>query len=155
MLINNQFGELIMVEIKINVPNEVFEFIKKKVEEGYFNNIEDYILHAIHLLSELYGIGGISILEKILDMWMTKTRQEKLSELSEDEIYVLSLFRGSTFLYPEELWARALEDAMIKGIKPKEKSKIFKAVEELVKKGYLQELKKDGEKIIKILKRVN
>jgi len=144
-----------MVEIKIDVPDEVLEFIKKKVEEGYFNNVEDFILHAIHLLSELYGMGGVSILERIVTMWMPKTKPEKPSELSEDEMYVLSLFRESTFLYPEEIWARALEDAMIKGTKPKEKDKIFKAVEELVKKGYLQELKKDGEKIIKILKKVN
>ncbi len=144
-----------MVEIKIDVPNEVLEFIKKKVEEGYFNTPEDFILHAIHLLSELYGIGGFSILEKIIGMLAPKPKTKKVPELSEDELYVLSLFRESTFLYPEEIWARALEDAMNRGVKPKDKDKIFKTVEELIKKGYLQELKKDGERIIKILKKVN
>ncbi|RLI15542.1 hypothetical protein DRO49_05410, partial [Candidatus Bathyarchaeota archaeon] len=74
-------------------------------------------------------------------------------ELTEEETYVLSLFRESTFLYPEELWARALEDSIVRGVSPPKKEELFKAVENLIKRGYLQELKKNGERIIKILKK--
>ncbi len=144
-----------MVEIKVDVPSEVLEFIKRKVEEGYFSSVEEFILHAVHFLTELYGIGGVSIIEKTLATLAPKARVKEIKELSEDEMYVLSLFRESTFLYPEEIWARALEDAMIRGIKPKNKETIFQAVENLIKKGYLQELKKDGDRIIKIVKRVD
>jgi len=143
-----------MVKITVDIPEEIIKFIEKKISEGLFSSKEEFIMHAVRLLAELYGIGGISILEKLITVFTEKKKPLRPSELSEEEAYILSLFRESTFLYPEEIWARVLEDSMIRGIKPLKKEIVFNTIEKLVEKGYLQKLKKDGETIIKILKRV-
>lgn len=144
-----------MVKITIDLPEELVNFIDKKVKEKLFQSREDYIVHAARLLAELYGIGGVSLLNQIISKVLPSKKPKAAPELTEEEAYVLSLFRESTFLYPEELWARALEDSIVRGVSPPKKEELFKAVENLIKRGYLQELKKNGEPIIKILKKVN
>ena len=107
-----------MVKIEVDVPDEILSFIDKKISEGLFSSREEFITHAIRFLAELYGFGGFALVDKILE-YITRTRKIKEGiELSETELYVLSLFRESTFLYPEEIWARALEDAYIRSTKP-------------------------------------
>ena len=140
--------------ITIAIPDKVMAFINKKVSEGYFSSIEDFVKHAIYLLSELYGLPGTSTIEKLLNKLQLSTSiQATEGGLSKEEIYVLSLFGNNTFLYKEEIYARALGDAMRRRQKPYSKEKIMEIVDSLVQKGILEKIEKGPNIIIKKLER--
>jgi len=135
--------------ITISIPNKVIDFINEKIAEGLFSSVEDFVKHAVYLLSELYGLPGTSIIEKLVRNLPPLRAQTAETDLSRDEMYILSLFGNNTFLYQEEIYARALGDAMRRRQKPYSKEKVMEIVDRLVEKGILEKIEKGPNIIIK------
>ncbi len=144
-----------MVEIKIDISDELLKFVDKLIEKGTFSSRKEFFQHAIRLLAELYGYTPISLIDKLVSKLIEKKTPSMPTELSEEERNILLLFRESTFLYPEEIWARAIENAYITGTKPPTKEKVYELIDKLVKKGFLERIKRNGETLIKILRKVD
>jgi len=136
------------VEVKVEIPRKLYEFILKKIEEELFDSVEDYILYSVRLLSELYGFQGVSILDKIVEKVLMR-KGVKPSELSELEQWVLDTFGKSKFLFLDEYYSLILKDAMLRNVKPPSKEEFYKAIDKLVEKGYLEKIERDKDIIIR------
>ena len=72
--------------IKIRIPEKILAFIDQLIEKKIFETREEFILHAIRLLAELYGLSGVSVIDRIIDHYLKHKKARIPSELSEEEL---------------------------------------------------------------------
>jgi len=144
-----------MAEIKMEVPDKLLQAIDDLVNKGFFSSRDEFILHSLRFLLELYGAMGISLIDELAKrICPPKKKTKKGEELSQEEIFIMNLFGKSKFLYPLEIYSLALQESLKRGERPLTKEKVFEIVENLIKKGYLEKIKRGDEEIIKVVRRV-
>ena len=137
-------------EIRLKLPEKLDEFIDKLVEEGKFSSKEDFILHAVYMLSEFYGFSGESVLAKILSgIKLPITRGGAPSGLTDEEQFLLDAMGKSRFVYEDEFYALILKEAMVRKTSPLSREKFKEALESLIKKGILERVKHGDETLIR------
>ena len=139
------------MKLEVDLPDKLIEFIDGKVKEGLFKSREDFLVHAARFLAELYGFGGVSLIEELAKKIAGARRP---TGLTPEEEFILRLFGKSTFLYPMEIYSLALQESLAKGQKPLPKERVLEIVESLIKKGYLERIKRGNEELIKVVKRL-
>ena len=135
-------------EVTVKIPRELFNFIEKLVNQGLFKDTEDFVYHAIRLLSEFYGLTGESILNKIisqLGLGITK----KVSDLSEKEQMILDAFGKSKFVYEDELYILTRKEAIVRRMPPMSREEFDESLEKLINRGILERIKHGNETLIR------
>ena len=151
-----------MSSITIDIPSKLYEGINKLVEEGYFSSIDDFSLHAIRLLAEIYGValdnGGVKLFDKIIPRTKVTTGiqqsnitetlpKEESSALSNEEKVVLSTFGSAKYEYENTLFMQYQMSALRTGQKPMSKDDFIKILKQLQDKGVLTRIEQ-GNKIL-------
>ncbi|MGQ4891081.1 MAG: hypothetical protein ACP6IP_01195 [Candidatus Njordarchaeia archaeon] len=137
-------------EIYLKIPEKLDEFITKLVEEGKFESKEDFVLHAIYMLSEFYGYTGEPILTKILsNLKLPLARGPAPGGLTEEEQFLIDAMGKSRFVYEDEFYALILKEAMIRKTTPLTREKFKDALESLIKKGILERVQHGNDVLIR------
>lgn len=137
-------------EIRLKLPEKLDEFINKLIEEGKFSSKEDFILHAVYMLSEFYGFSGEPVLAKILSsIKLPIARGEAPSGLTDEEQFLLDAMGKSRFVYEDEFYALILKEAMVRKTAPLSREKFKEALESLIEKGVLERVQHGNDVLIK------
>ncbi len=138
------------VEVKINLPYKLVEFIEKKIDEGLFSSVDEFIQHGARLLAEFYGLPGESVLSKIIQqIGIAPARRGPSSELNPNEQFLLDAIGKSKFVFEQEIYALILKEAMVRQTKPMSREEFKEALESLIKKGILERVQYGNETIIR------
>ncbi len=138
------------VEVNVKLPPKLVEFIEKKIDEGLFSSVEEFIQHGVRLLAEFYGLSGESVLSKIIQhINITPARKGPSGELSPNEQFLLDAIGKSKFVFEQEIYALILKEAMIRQTKPMSREEFKEALESLIKKGILERVQYGNETIIR------
>jgi len=145
-------------QFNLNLPDELYSFIEKKVEEGKFTSIEHFILHAVSGLAELYGfsetITGKKLSDLLTDIFSSKIStitpsvQKVETVVKEHKIpnmnLILESFSSSKFMYEDALYTACVFSRMKKGEQPLSKEEFTKTLSEMEKAGVLSKIEQNG-----------
>jgi len=145
-------------QFNLNIPDELYSFMEKKVEEGKFSSVEQFILQAVSGLAELYGfsktITGKSLPDLLTDIFSSKIRetmptvQKVETVVKEHKIpnmnLILESFSSSKFMYEDALYTACVFSRMKKGEQPLSKEEFAKTLSEMEKAGLLGKIEQNG-----------
>ncbi len=145
-----------MPEIVINLPSKLDEGIKKLVKEGYFNSVEDFGLHAVRLLAEIYGVavdgGGVKLFDKIMlrqrsvisSTTMLSDEDEEETSITKEEKIVLGTFGSAKYEYENTLFMQYQMNALRTGQKPMSREEFIELLNSLKDKGILTRIEQNN-----------
>ncbi len=149
-----------MTSISIDLPSKLHEAIEQLVEKGYFSSMEDFALHAIRLLAEIYGVaadnGGVKLFDKLKPAQAVSStakasvasrrvetggisgRATSSTAVSDDEQVVLDAFGSAKYEFENTLFMQYQMDALRTGQKPMTRERFIELLESLQSKGILE-----------------
>lgn len=165
-----------MKSLEIDIPEGLFEYITKLVEEKSFESVESYIVHASQWLAELYGFGeqteGKSLSNLIVDLIVSKISKEAkpiqkavaTKEAAKDDVeeapktvpkatdipnqdLILESFGSSKFMFEDAIFASCQFAALKQGNPPLSKEVFQKSLQQMEEAGILMNIKQ-GEKLM-------
>ena len=165
-----------MKSLEINIPEGLFDYITKLVEEKSFESVESYIAHASQWLAELYGFGeqteGKSLSNLIVDLIVSNINKEAKSiqkaavvkEVDDEEVkavpkaakktaeipnqdLILESFGSSKFMFEDAIFASCQFAALKQGNPPLSKEEFQKSLHQMEEAGILMNIKQ-GEKLM-------
>ncbi len=165
-----------MKNLEINIPEGLFEYITKLVEEKSFESVESYISHAAQWLAELYGFGeqkeGKSLSKLIVDLIVSNISKEvkpaqkakPTKAVAEDDVeetpkavpqnadipnldLILESFGSSKFMFEDAIFASCQFAALKQGNPPLSKEEFQKSLQQMEEGGILMNIKQ-GEKLM-------
>jgi len=162
-----------MKTLELNVPEGLYDYLQKLVDDGNFESVETFVTHASYLLAELYGFGkkakGKSLGEIIAEQVSPKVekKKEKLEKEveEEDEVIkpkpkpkaktsdiphqdiILESFGSAKFMFEDAIFASCQFAALKQGLQPISKEEFSKSLDLLEKAEILTHIEQ-GEKIM-------
>ena len=165
-----------MKSLEINIPEGLFDYIKKLVEEKSFESVESYMVHASQWLAELYGFGeqtkGKNLSNLIVDLIVSNISKEAkpvkkvaaVKEVAEEEVkatpkaapktedipnqdLILESFGSSKFMFEDAIFASCQFAALKQGNPPLSKEEFQKSLQQMEEAGILINIKQ-GEKLM-------
>ena len=165
-----------MKSLEIDIPEGLFEYITKLVEEKSFESVESYIVHASQWLAELYGFGeqteGKSLSNLIVDLIVSNISKEvkpvqkaaATKEAVKDDVeeapkavpktedipnqdLILESFGSSKFMFEDAIFASCQFAALKQGNPPLSKEEFQKSLQQMEEAGKLINIKQ-GEKLM-------
>ena len=165
-----------MKSLEINIPEGLFDYITKLVEEKSFESVESYIAHASQWLAELYGFGeqtdGKSLSNLIVDLIASNISKEvktvkkaapvketvkedveappkaapKATDIPNQDL-ILESFGSSKFMFEDAIFASCQFAALKQGNPPLSKEEFQKSLQQMEEAGILMNIKQ-GEKLM-------
>ncbi|MHA1953820.1 MAG: hypothetical protein ACXAAM_00630 [Candidatus Heimdallarchaeaceae archaeon] len=158
-----------MKTLEINIPEGLFDYLQKLVDEGNFESVEVFISHASYWLAELYGFGekteGKSLSDLIAEQIISKTgKVEKAAPKAEPQAapkaepqaapkakaidqdipnqdLILETFGSAKFMYEDAIFASCQFAALKQGNPPLSKEEFIKTLEKMEEAGILTQIK--------------
>ena len=154
-----------MKSFEVKIPEKLYKYIEKLVNEENFESIDSFVNHAIYWIVELYGFGeqseGKSLKDLIADVVFSKvgtgvkeTPKEtpkvkaavkKLDIPNKDMI--LESYGSSKFMFEDAIFAACQFAALKQGNPPISKEEFIKSLEQMAEAGILTQIQQ-GEKIM-------
>jgi len=143
-----------MKSFEAKIPEKLYKYIEKLVNEENFESIDSFVNHAIYWLAELYGFGeqseGKSLKDLIADVVVSKvgTRVKETpkvkSAVKESDIpnkdLILESYSSSKFMFEDAIFAACQFAALKQGNAPISKEEFIKSLEQMAEAGILTQI---------------
>jgi Arc/MetJ-type ribon-helix-helix transcriptional regulator len=140
----------------INLSTPQKEHIESLVAKNYFKSIDEFIDHAVRLLTEIYGIGeaegGIKLPGLAIGKEVSTVADEESKKLDiphYDEI--IASFSSAKFEFEPALYGMHQMESMKMGKRPIPKEEFIEALDKMSEVGVVERLERDGKIIWKKL----
>ena len=141
----------------INLSSPQKEYIESLVTKNYFKSIDEFIDHAVRLLTEIYGIGeaeggiklpGLEVGEKVKGSSVEEEEEAIKPDIPHhDEI--MSSFGSAKYEFEASLYGMYQMESMKQGKSPIPKEKFNESLDLMQDAGILERLERDGKIIWK------
>ena len=143
------------MEITLDLPQGLINFIQSLVEKGSFASVEAFLDYAAHVIADLHGfsesVGGKSLASALASVLPTAPAASgALSGPSLEESAVIDAFTSKLEL-EEALYMNHVMLQMQGGQRPLEKADFNTAVEALINRGTIQKLEQADKIYLKLL----
>ncbi|MCG3218834.1 MAG: hypothetical protein KAR35_07495 [Candidatus Heimdallarchaeota archaeon] len=142
----------------INLSTPQKEHIESLVEKNYFKSIDEFIDHAVRLLTEIYGIGeaeggiklpGIAIGKEISAASTAVVEEKpKTPEITHHDEIIAS-FSSAKYEFEPALYGMHQMESMKMGKRPIPKDEFIEALEQMREAGIIERLEREGKIIWK------
>ena len=150
-----------MKSLEIDVPEGLFAYITKLVEEKKFDSVETFLTHASHWLAELYGFGkqsdGKSLSGLIVDLIVSNVgKEEKQVQQEETDVtdldipnkdLIMESYGSSKFMFEDAIFASCQFAALKQGNQPLSKEEFLESLQKMKEAGILVKITQ-GEKLM-------
>ena len=150
-----------MKPIEINIPEGLYDYIQKLVDEKYFESIESFVQQASFLLSELHGFGeqteGKGLNDVIADLIASKIGSSKgeihkVKTVVKDfkipnKDLIIESFSSSKFMFEDAIFASCQFATLKQGNPPITKEEFARSLKQMEDAGILTQIKQ-GEKMM-------
>lgn len=148
----------LMKDLEISLPEKLFTFIQKLVDEQAFESVESFIIHASTWIAELYGyseeVSGKNFSDLLVDLIISKIGVEgqplkkvktivKTLEIPNKDL-ILETFGSAKFMFEDAIFAACQFTAIRQGLAPLSKEEFQKSLEKMEEAGILLKIHKDG-----------
>lgn len=136
--------------ITLSAPQK--EYIESLVSKTHFKSVDEFLNHAVRLLTEIYGIGetegGIKLPGLAVEATPVAEEQStKPDILHYDEI--IASFSAAKYEFEPALYGMHQMESMKQGKRPIPKDEFIKALEEMKEAGIIEKLEREGKIIWK------
>jgi len=146
-----------MKSFEAKIPEKLYKYIEKLVNEENFESIDSFVNHAIHWIAELYGFGeqseGKSLKDLIADVMHSKPKPKpkpgtgvketpkvkvavKEPDIPNKDI-ILESYGSSKFMFEDAIFAACQFSALKQGTPPISKEEFIKSLEQMTDAGIL------------------
>ncbi len=150
-----------MKSIEITIPEGLYNYIQKLVDEKYFESIESFVQQAAFLLAELHGFGeqskGKGLKDIIADLIVSKISSskgeiQKVKTVVKDfkipnKDLIIESFSSSKFMFEDAIFASCQFAALKQGNPPVTKEEFARSLKQMEEAGILTQIKQ-GEKMM-------
>ncbi len=150
-----------MKPIEITIPEGLYNYLQKLVDENNFESIESFIQQATFLLAELHGFGeqtkGKGLNDIISDLIIskigsTKGEIQKVKTVVKDfkipnKDLIIESFSSSKFMFEDAIFASCQFAALKQGNPPITKEEFARSLKQMDEAGILTQIKQ-GEKMM-------
>jgi len=140
-----------MKSFEAKIPEKLYKYIEKLVNEENFESIDSFVNHAIYWIAELYGFGeqseGKSLKDLIADVVFSKkgtevkeTPKVKVAVKEPDipnKDLILESYSSSKFMFEDAIFAACQFSALKQGKSPISKEEFIKSLEQMTEAGIL------------------
>lgn len=147
-----------MKDLEISIPDKLFDFLNKLVEQQVFESVEAFITHATNWIAELYGyteeLSGKNLSDLLVELIVSRIGVEgqplrkvekvvKTLEIPNKDL-ILETFGSSKFMFEDAIFAACQFTSIKQGKKPLSKEEFQKSLEKMEEAGILMKINKDG-----------
>ena len=138
----------------INLSTPQKEYIESLVEKNYFKSIDEFIDHAVKLLTEIYGIGekegGIKLPGLAVEKQVSSVvvEEEKKSDIPHHDEIIAS-FGSAKYEFEPALYGMHQMESMKLGKRPIPKDEFIEALDKMNEAGFVEKLEREGKIIWK------
>jgi Arc/MetJ-type ribon-helix-helix transcriptional regulator len=150
-----------MKPIEITIPEGLYNYIQKLVNENNFESIESFVKQATFLLAELHGFGeqteGKGLNDIITDLIISKIGSskgeiQKVKTVVKDfkipnKDLIIESFSSSKFMFEDAIFASCQFAALKQGNPPVTKEEFARSLNQMEEAGILTQIKQ-GEKMM-------
>ncbi|TET75862.1 MAG: hypothetical protein E3J43_07635 [Candidatus Heimdallarchaeota archaeon] len=143
-----------MKSFEAKIPEKLYKYIEKLVNEENFESIDSFVNHAIYWIAELYGFGeqseGKSLKDLIADVVFSKkgtevkeTPKVKVAVKEPDipnKDLILESYSSSKFMFEDAIFAACQFAALKQGNAPISKEEFNKSLEQMAEAGILTQI---------------
>ncbi|MFQ6124478.1 MAG: hypothetical protein ACE5R6_07735 [Candidatus Heimdallarchaeota archaeon] len=144
------------MEIDIDLPPNLVDFIQELVEKGSFPSVKAFMDYAVHVIADLYGfsesVGGKNLATAIAAVLPVAATVESFSPTapSPEEVAVLEAFTSKLELV-EAIFMNHVMTSAQSGKQPIEKTAFDAAVETLIEKGRIKKVEQADKVYLKLM----
>lgn len=150
-----------MKSIEIKIPEGLYNYLQKLVDEKSFESIESFVQQATFLLAELHGFGkqteGKGLSDIIADLIIskigyTKAEVQKVKTVVKDfkipnKDLIIESFSSSKFMFEDAIFASCQFAALRQGNSPVTKEEFARSLKQMEEAGILTQIKQ-GDKMM-------
>lgn len=150
-----------MKPIEIKIPEGLYNYVQKLVDENYFESIESFVQQATFLLAELHGFSeqteGKGLNDIIADLIISKIGSskgeiQKVKTVVKDfkipnKDLVIESFSSSKFMFEDAIFASCQFAVLKQGNPPITKEEFARSLKQMEEAGILTQIKQ-GEKMM-------
>ncbi|MCE7738731.1 MAG: hypothetical protein KAU62_15020 [Candidatus Heimdallarchaeota archaeon] len=147
-----------MKSFEAKIPEKLYKYIEKLVDEENFESIDSFVNHSIYWIAELYGFGeqseGKSLKDLIADVVFSKDGTEVKTEVKEspkvkvaakepdipNKAIILESYGSSKFMFEDAIFAACQFAALKQGNAPISKEEFIKSLKQMTEAGILTQI---------------